>query len=101
MEILTLSTQNTLYLISYDIKNNQRRTKIANILLNYGERVQYSVFEAWLNHQNINDIINEVLPLLDLSSDSFRVYSLCKTCQNKRLMFGKQIITNDDDIIIV
>lgn len=38
-----------LYTISYDIPDDKRRLKIAKILLDYGPRVQYSVFEAQLD----------------------------------------------------
>jgi len=37
-----------LYVISYDIPDDERRLKVAKILLDFGRRVQYSVFEAHL-----------------------------------------------------
>ena len=33
-----------LYVISYDIPDDKRRKKIADLLEGYGQRVQYSVF---------------------------------------------------------
>ncbi len=33
-----------LYVIAYDIPDDKRRTKVANTLESYGERLQYSVF---------------------------------------------------------
>jgi len=35
-----------LYLISYDVPDDQRRLKIMHLLEGLGERVQYSVFEV-------------------------------------------------------
>lgn len=32
------------YMVSYDISDDKRRTRIARALLDYGDRVQYSVF---------------------------------------------------------
>ncbi len=32
------------FLIAYDIPNDRRRSQISKALLNYGDRVQYSVF---------------------------------------------------------
>ncbi|RJP64442.1 MAG: CRISPR-associated endonuclease Cas2, partial [Candidatus Abyssobacteria bacterium SURF_17] len=32
--------------VSYDVSNNKKRSKIADILKDYGHRVQYSVFEC-------------------------------------------------------
>jgi CRISPR-associated protein Cas2 len=39
------------YIISYDIPDTKRRTKIAKTLLDFGDRVQYSVFEAELTDE--------------------------------------------------
>ncbi|MCA9742068.1 CRISPR-associated endonuclease Cas2, partial [candidate division KSB1 bacterium] len=35
-----------LLLVSYDIVDDKQRTKLAKRLQNYGQRVQYSVFEC-------------------------------------------------------
>ena len=37
------------YLVSYDVKDDRRRARIAKVLLDYGDRVQYSVFCCQLN----------------------------------------------------
>ena len=34
------------FVVSYDISDDKRRTKIHNTLKSYGQRVQYSVFEC-------------------------------------------------------
>lgn len=36
------------YLISYDIPDDRRRVRVAKTLKDYGDRVQYSVFECIL-----------------------------------------------------
>lgn len=37
-----------LYVISYDIADDNRRSDVADALLSYGRRIQYSVFECTL-----------------------------------------------------
>ena len=37
-----------LYVISYDIADDDRRTDVSDALLSYGRRIQYSVFECVL-----------------------------------------------------
>ena len=37
-----------LYVISYDIADDDRRTDVSDALLSYGRRIQYSVFECAL-----------------------------------------------------
>jgi CRISPR-associated protein Cas2 len=39
------------YLVSYDIPDDRRRTRLAKLLKDYGGRVQYSVFECLLNQE--------------------------------------------------
>lgn len=39
------------YLVSYDIPETRRRTKLAKILEDFGDRVQYSVFECILDEK--------------------------------------------------
>lgn len=40
-----------MYLVSYDITSDRRRRRIANLLENYGKRIQYSVFECYLDEK--------------------------------------------------
>jgi CRISPR-associated protein Cas2 len=37
--------------VSYDITDDKRRVRMAKTLLGYGQRVQYSVFEAHLTQR--------------------------------------------------
>ena len=41
------------YFISYDITDDKRRNRVARILLDYGERVQYSVFCCQVNKREL------------------------------------------------
>ena len=40
-----------LYAVAYDIPDDTRRVKLANLLKSYGERVQLSVFECYLDER--------------------------------------------------
>lgn len=41
------------YVVSYDVANDKRRTKIYQMLLGYGDHVQYSVFLADLTSREL------------------------------------------------
>lgn len=41
------------YFISYDITDDKRRNRVARILLDYGERVQYSMFCCQVNKREL------------------------------------------------
>ena len=50
----------SLYVAAYDISHNGRRASVARVLLSYGERIQKSVFEVWLDPDEIGDFRREV-----------------------------------------
>lgn len=76
------------YLLSYDIKDDKRRSKMADLLLNYGQRVQYSVFEAFLDSAQLDTILEQAQPLLNPEEDSLRIYPLCRACHPKVKVCG-------------
>lgn len=63
-------------LVSYDITNQRRRRKVASMLENYGRRVQYSVFECLLAERQIAELLKRLGSLIDIRSDSIRLYRL-------------------------
>ncbi|MFD3005216.1 CRISPR-associated endonuclease Cas2 [Thermus tengchongensis] len=65
-----------LYTIAYDIPDDTRRIKLANLLKSYGERVQLSVFECYLDEGLLEDLKARARRLLDLSQDALRIYGV-------------------------
>lgn len=77
----------TFSLISYDITDDTRRTRIYQLLRNHGERVQYSVFECHLPDKKLQELRNQLFKLIDPRVDSVRIYRLCKKC-----LFGVEVV---------
>ena len=71
------------YLIIYDIIENKNRTKLAKTLCGYGYRIQKSAFEARLNKQQYEKLVNE-LRNYDKKENSVRIYEI----SDKMLLFG-------------
>ncbi len=63
-------------IISYDIVQDRRRTKIMKFLLGYGSRVQYSVFECDLTAEQFTKVLATLVRLADAQTDSVRCYQL-------------------------
>lgn len=77
------------YIITYDIASNKIRKKIAEILSEYGIRIQYSVFECKLTNRE-NDELKKELEELDISkNDSVILFPICKNCYEKKVIIGK------------
>lgn len=88
-------------LISYDIVDDKKRTKVSKFLENYGTRVQYSVFECLISKEQLETIKKETKKIIDLSTDSIRFYSLCDSCLKKVEITGTGEITKDVDFYII
>jgi len=88
------------FVISYDIKDDKKRTQVCNILKDFGNHVQYSVFECELNENEYNKMLSKVLPLIDESKDSLRIYSLYESCKKKIKVYGINKISEDDIMVL-
>ncbi|MBA4537821.1 CRISPR-associated endonuclease Cas2 [Bacillus aquiflavi] len=73
-------------IVTYDIGNDKRRNKIFKLLKDYGQWVQYSVFE--LEIDNVKWIELEfALNSIITKEDSLCVYPLCQSC-TKRVYYA-------------
>ncbi len=63
-----------LYAVAYDVADDARRVKLANLLKSYGERVQLSVFECYLDEKLLQDLMARARRVLDLGQDALRLY---------------------------
>lgn len=88
----------SLVLITYDIIDNKKRTKLAKMLQGYGTRVQKSAFEAWLTKAQYNKLVGEVPPYCD-KDDSIRIYKIIGKGQVKS--WGYSVQTLNDDVIVM
>lgn len=89
------------YVISYDIPNDKRRTKVASLLEDYGHRVQYSVFECWLDKAMRATVEKRLNALIKAEEDSVRLYLLCAVCREKTIMLGQSKPPQPPGVIIL
>lgn len=78
-----------LWIVCYDIQDAKRLRKVANTVRKYGDRVQKSVFECWLDDEPLEKLIQESLKIMKVPGDSLRCYSLCKSCITQSGKKGK------------
>ena len=79
-------------LVTYDIENDRRRTKIHKILSNFGTAVQYSVFECFISEEDFDELRKKLKKQMDPKhpDDSIRYYMLCRSCVEKVLVDGNK-----------
>jgi CRISPR-associated protein Cas2 len=87
--------------ISYDIPDDRRRARLATLLENYGQRVQYSVFECILTGRQLQELRRRMVPLLSLAEDSVRFYFLPKDVVAEIQVLGKGQVTRDAPMLMV
>lgn len=84
-----------LVLIAYDVntetaEGRRRLRQVAKVCQNYGQRVQNSVFECMLDPAQLKLVRNELLHIMDESSDSLRFYNLGNNYSNRIEQFGNK-----------
>lgn len=78
-----------LIVITYDIPDDRRRTRLAKALEDFGDRVQYSVFEALLQPpEEIEELRVRITREINPDEDSVRIYSLCRNCEGRLFCMG-------------
>jgi len=90
-----------LTIVSYDIIDDNKRTKLAKTLLNFGKRVQYSVFECDLQPDKIEKMTAQALKLVDLEKDSLRIYRICQACVSQIESYGIKKGWEEEEIIVI
>ena len=69
--------------VTYDLTNNKRRTKLHKLLQDFGTPVQYSVFECLLEPKEVEQMKRRVRRVIKPRLDQVRYYHLCATCQGR------------------
>jgi len=81
--------------ISYDILEDRRRTKIHKILKSYGQWMQYSVFECDLSETQYAKLRSRLSQLIKPDQDSIRFYFLCACCKDKVERIGGETLRDE------
>ncbi len=82
--------------ISYDIAEDKRRTKIHKVLKSYGQWMQFSVFECVdLSEAEYARLRSRLSKMIKPEVDSVRFYFLCGCCQGKVERIGGEVVRDD------
>lgn len=88
-------------IISYDVVNDKRRTKVLKYLKGYGAHVQYSVFECDLTPQQFTRVQRDLTALVDLHTDSVRCYLLDAAAVRRIQIIGIGRVSTDPPYYLV
>ncbi len=87
--------------VSYDVPDDRRRTKLAHNLKDFGVRVQYSVFECLLEPPQVEALRSRIGKLMDPANDRIRLYRFCEDCGARTEVLGQGQPTEDLDVYVL
>lgn len=93
-------------LITYDISTTTREGRkrlrdVAKICLNYGQRVQNSVFECKVDEGQFRLLKDQLGKTINSDTDSLRFYRLGKNYEKRVEQLGKNETYNIDEPLIL
>lgn len=80
-----------LVVVVYDIPDDKRRTKLSDFLEGYGRRIQYSVFECFLNLNEMQQLHKMITKRVDLEEDNVRFYWIAQEAVSRTLTIGSEL----------
>lgn len=95
-----------LVLITYDVNTEdaagrRRLRQIAKQCVNYGQRVQNSVFECLLDAAQCRSLQGKLRKIIDEEKDSLRFYYLGNRYENKIEHFGAKAAYDPEDVLML
>ena len=82
-----------LRIVVYDIACPRRLRRIAQTCLDFGVRVQKSVFECWLDDENFDRLWQSLETLIVQDQDSLVAYTLSAPCARERRAAGCAVVS--------
>lgn len=94
-----------LVLITYDVctqtaAGRKRLSKVAKQCVNYGVRVQNSVFECVMDAAKEREVRQKLITIIDTDKDSLRFYYLGDNYSGKVKHYGAKQTVNMNDALI-
>jgi len=95
-----------LVLITYDVSTQsddgkRRLRQVAKQCLNYGQRVQNSVFECVLDAAQCAKVKSQLVKIIDTEKDSLRFYYLGNNYKTKVEHVGAKPSFSVEDVLII
>ncbi len=93
-------------LVAYDVNTTEidgvrRLRQVAKVCLDYGQRVQSSVFECSIDPAKFVEIKYKLSKIINYEKDSLRFYKLGKNWENRVEIMGKNETYNPDKDVLI
>ncbi len=83
-------------IIAYDIADPKRLSRIARIMMDYGTRVQKSIFEATVTRASFAEMKRRIEETMVDTEDGVKYFPLCRKCSGTVEVIGQGIYLDPD-----
>lgn len=93
-------------LITYDVETitsegKKRLRQVSKVCVDYGQRVQNSVFELNIYQTDLLEIKNKLIKIIDPQKDSIRIYNLGKNWERRVESLGRDDTYNPEKDLLI
>jgi CRISPR-associated protein Cas2 len=93
-------------LIAYDVSTEtaagrKRLRKVALACLDFGQRVQKSVFECSVNEMQYEEVLRRLLEIIEEKEDSLRVYRLIEPKEKYVQVYGVNTAVDFEEPLVL
>ena len=89
------------YWVCYDIADDRRRQRLSDVLLDFGTRVQESVFQCRIDPSLAEAMLARIRRTIEENTDKVHVLSLCDACGGKVAHYGIAHEAADPEYLIL
>jgi len=89
------------YVVCYDVTDDRRRAHVSEALLDFGVRVQESVFECILEPPLAEKMVTRLRSLIAGEVDKINIYQLCGACAERSIGIGQAEVARDRPFYVV
>jgi CRISPR-associated protein Cas2 len=93
-------------LVCYDVSTQdkggpKRLRNVAKICLNFGQRVQFSVFECRVNDLQYDELLHQLSKVINKETDGLRIYRLYGERERAVTAIGRDRYVDFDEPLII
>ena len=87
--------------VAYDIAQTKNRNKVVDLLLQYGKRMNLSVFECMLTAVQLKKLKDDVHKFINPKKDQVIYYTLCMNCFAKIVYDPTERVLSEETVVEV
>ena len=89
------------FVVCYDISDDRRRAHVSAAMLDFGPRLQESVFLATLDDELFSRMMERLKKLIEPAVDCVHVFPLCQRCGDGVIALGRGDLPRDQEFYVV